>query len=212
MCTKVGIDFFDKLPWIDDFMKNQDFAAARAEFQGMKDIYVLGVLQIYTVKRLVSFSLHHTLAMHGYRLPHERIYRRLNKLTEKVVTDPICYLISIIYMDRVLQNMEDGEDEGLTYRKIKNIHSICLMLACKMWEDRVFLNRQYQIDFGMDVKMTHDDFNDLERKILRVLGYQLYISHSEYILFLKRNHRLFAQTIQNELASSHTVLFETVAH
>jgi hypothetical protein len=201
MCgTKVHISLFEKVPWIDDIISGKEKLMQMKEFEGIPFDAITALIQHYTLTRLVIMTLSRSLAVRGYYFSQDRVSRYMKKLFDNVTADPLCYVIAIIYMDRLLEKKElDSPAEPLLFATVKKIYSISLMLACKMWEDRVYLNSVYQRDFGLTSKLSFTEFNTLERDVLRELGYELYLSTEDFTVFVEKNRNLFATIIQNDL-------------
>ena len=82
----------------------------------------------------------------------------------------------------------------------KYYFGICVVLGCKMWEDRVYTNGTYLVDMSFEKDgLSLRKFNQLEKTALKVLGYNLFVSFQDFRDFINHYSEILSTSIKTDL-------------
>lgn len=87
---------------------------------------------------------------------------------------PVLWYISDVYINRLISNYAISE---LTWYNVHRIISITLIMAIKFYDDCCFSNAYYATVCGITLK----EFNDMERKFLEDIDWNLYVNIIDYV-------------------------------
>lgn len=125
----------------------------------------------------------------------ETVQKFLTKVFDKLFLSAECSIVAWIYVERL-----GRKDVPLTVRNWRPLILAALLAASKVWDDHCLWNVEFADLFsGFSLK----DINLLERRFLCAIGYELYISSSEYALyyFQLRNVRLTSMSLPAKVMS-----------
>lgn len=108
-------------------------------------------------------------AFHGLRPPPISIEAYLDRIAKYTKCSPVCFVMSLLYMDILCQRDDDMAPTSL------NVHRLLLtgiMLAAKFMDDHYYNNSYYAKVGGIS---THE-LNKLELELLKLLDFRLYVS------------------------------------
>eukprot|EP00388_Colpodella_angusta_P007905 GDKJ01021975.1.p1 GENE.GDKJ01021975.1~~GDKJ01021975.1.p1 ORF type:complete len:210 (+),score=31.32 GDKJ01021975.1:54-683(+) len=120
---------------------------------------------------------------HAVNVPTISVYDYLIRIAKFFYCSKECFVLSLIYIDRIVKIQPDFTINSL------NIHRLlvtAVMLAAKFFDDQYYSNAYYARVGGVRSK----EINVLEVHFLTLIGYQLYVSPSEYEQY--RNNVLLA--------------------
>jgi hypothetical protein len=108
---------------------------------------------------------------------------RIAQLREEAID---LLIITTIYMRRLITNINNTYELDFIYTKtnVTTVFFICLLLSSKYYMDDCIDNKElHQIAYYN--KLTLQFFNLLEKKLLELLDYDLWVSPEEYYLYEK---------------------------
>jgi hypothetical protein len=86
---------------------------------------------------------------------------------------PVCYVLCLVYIDRLLKKEARFAVDHFTCHRLL---AAALVLAVKFEDDVYYTNRVYAKCSGLSVK----ELNYLERLLIRLLDYRLFVDASEF--------------------------------
>jgi hypothetical protein len=116
---------------------------------------------------------------HAVRIPSVSIHDYLNRIAKYFWCSPECFVMSLIYIDRIMKRRPD-----FVVCKL-NIHRLvitAMMLAVKFYDDIYYSNAYYAKVGGV----KSNEMNILEIQFLKLIEWHLFISNEEFELY-KRN-------------------------
>ncbi|CAG9327625.1 unnamed protein product [Blepharisma stoltei] len=140
------------------------------------------------------------------KIPSISMYDYLAYLNTYTHCSEHCYVLSLIYVERLISNFRKYIFDNISLHKL---FLIGLVVAAKYSEDKYYKNSYYAKVGGIQVS----DFNNLEKKFLMLLDFDLYISNEQYEHFTdtikstvrairRQNYKIMENAhINNELAS-----------
>eukprot|EP00826_Nyctotherus_ovalis_P052419 TRINITY_DN6639_c0_g1_i2.p1 TRINITY_DN6639_c0_g1~~TRINITY_DN6639_c0_g1_i2.p1 ORF type:complete len:184 (-),score=35.89 TRINITY_DN6639_c0_g1_i2:163-714(-) len=132
---------------------------------------------------------------HGYtsscfdsaHIPEISIRNYFSRLRQYTGCSDSCYILSFIYLDRLLQSFPSLK---LTAHNVHRLSLITTVLAIKYNDDHYYDNEVYARVGGIPL----NEFNTLEARVLQMMDCTLYVSEN---LFCQYYHALLLQ-FQNE--------------
>jgi hypothetical protein len=100
-------------------------------------------------------------------------------LIETFPCHPIMFVVALFYLQKVMQM-----SPKVHYVKFKVYFAVCLTLATKMFEDNFYSNIVYHEYSLLDDDVSFKQFNHYEKKLLRMMNYEMYISYADLKLFI----------------------------
>jgi len=149
------------------------------ESAGDKFINGFGLALSFWVEATASVTADRTRRVtpfHSVRPPSLTVQDYLNRIRKYFVASDECYVIALVYIDRV------GKiDPAMTVSEL-NVHRllvIAAMLAAKFHDDVYYSNNYYAKVGGLCLK----EVNALEAKFLKILDWKLFVGPEEYQLY-----------------------------
>ncbi len=133
---------------------------------------------------------------HSRKVPNISVIDYMSRIHKYTRSSPACYLIALIYIDRVIQrNPEFALSKYNVHRYPRTVltHArlliAALMCAIKFYDDTYYDNEFYSRVGGISCV----EMNLLELEILQMLGYGLLVSQEEYEKYITHLGRLYPE-------------------
>jgi hypothetical protein len=174
--------FLEKQPWIDDIL--QPLESMRKP---------IPLFQHDVVFNFLSETLYSITDDKSIKLSEIRNIFHLYLL--RTPFDPLTYILALLFFERIqkLETIEQGYTE--------KFFSICVLLSCKINED-VYLGNSKFFHFFEENFEDLKEFNQLEKNILQVLNYELYVSSEELKQFILSKCQCLSGKIQKGIQTT----------
>ena len=105
----------------------------------------------------------------GESVPDMPLKDYLDRCAKYFRCSPSCLIVSIIYIDRMIESTHQGQKLFLHSFNVHRLFVTALTLACKHLEDKVYTNKYYAHVGGLSLQ----ELNQFEYHILQILDYNL---------------------------------------
>ncbi|EER19883.1 conserved hypothetical protein [Perkinsus marinus ATCC 50983] len=157
-------------------------SAFQVDFVGTMAKYVLDII---SPLEMVSFpddvppNLRGVTRFYSLRPPSISIHAYLKRLEKHFLCSRECYLIALIYLDRVSDNHSQFR---ITRRSVHKFFLIALVIAVKYFDDHYYDNKYYAHVGGVRVA----ELDGLEAAFLQLIEWHLFVPAEEFTLCAKR--------------------------
>ena len=133
---------------------------------------------------------------HALRPPSIRIYDYLMRIFQYASCSPECFVLSLIYIDRLIQR----NDFVLNALNVHRVVITSVVLAAKFFDDQYFNNAYYARIGGVPC----EEMNSLELEFLFLTNFSLHVSTDAYAKYYNElaNHYVFANALHSYSMSS----------
>jgi len=177
-----------KLSWVELIIRRRSSVFCNQKFLDVPKQEFIAVTQQKIIHSFVTEVLHQELikVFHLSKEQHQSfkvdISNFVARVLREVICNPVCDVVSLLYFQRFLKEFPENR---LGLNNWKFYYGMCVILSCKMWEDRVYTNMTYLRDLGFQEALTLDIFNLMERTVLKVLDFKLLVTYEAFKEFLK---------------------------
>merc|ERR1712232_787328 len=150
----------------------------------MGDQLVEALAKVYISIVELAKELKHVTAFHAVRVPAIGIHAYLERLQRYFLCSDACFLISLVYIDRILQRHPKFSINNLSLHRVL---ATSLLVSAKFNDDTYYSNAYYAKVCGLTVR----ELNSLEAKFLMLIDWKLSVSPGEYDEYSKRAEKAF---------------------
>ena len=126
------------------------------------------------------------------------IYDYMSSFSKCMGCSDECYILTFIYIDRVIQS---NTDFILTKRNIRKLVLTGTVLAIKYFDDLYSYNQLYALFGGVTV----EELNKLESKMMDLLQFDLYVDESVYSAYVQELSFYYDKIVLTESQSMNTM-------
>lgn len=111
----------------------------------------------------------------NFQTLHQIKYFILELVSTRVCDFPTL-LVALMYLDKLVKT------DKIDLSNFEDLTLLCTVLSSKMWEEMFWSNQDYLV--VLQNPMNLEKFNQMEKHILEVLNWNLYISKVDYCKFV----------------------------
>lgn len=139
---------------------------------------VMALTQILMYLTAQGGPTQRSTTFHASRAPHLGLSEYLGRISEYFECSDQCYVIALVYMDRVIKTHPDFVLNNLSVHRFL---LASMVVASKFQDDAHHANVYYARIGGVSPK----SLNHMEQELLHLIDWQLYISSDEYDQYFK---------------------------
>lgn len=176
----------NRLSWVQmmDFNPKEQLETAHSQHFTISTWVANNLFKIYS-----KISTEDTLMPHGSKVDKKEhpLWRDIHKFVIKsmnsVACHPIMYPLGVYYLYHYMMR----EEIDVPFKRFLLYFSVCITLASKMYEDLYYNNFHYMNFFWESKEVRIEEFNEIEKDILKHFKYNLCIHYNDLKLFLIQN-------------------------
>ncbi|CAD8189842.1 unnamed protein product [Paramecium octaurelia] len=116
---------------------------------------------------------------HTNKKPQITIYKYIERIKMYSYCSNECFVLALIYIDKV---QERNQDVVINSHCVHRFLLACILLSIKYNDDDYYKNDYYARVGGV----TLQELNQLERELLTLLDYQLFVSQTQYYYYKEK--------------------------
>lgn len=186
MVLRIHQSLVENSSWIQEIEKIKDYEInidTEYTIHSSSLQYKNAVISYELVIKFVTNYIYKILERKDIRHSKLKIERFIKSTFTHLTCHPLSNIIAIFYFEKVIDKILDKITRT---RIIIKYIGILIMLSSKMWEDSVYSNYVFLYDFDLYKKITEKEWLKLEKEVLEMLDYELYLSEHDFITFIQK--------------------------